>query len=120
MSRMRKLGLGGLAVALSLGTAVTVADASGHDMHTRAANHGAAVSAVARSESTTGEAHGDAVSAVAKKAPTDNDVDKDNDAANGSRISVLATTTTARGAAKGEVISDAASAHGAKMSGRIK
>ena len=114
MSFMTKLGLGGLAVALSLGTAFTVAEAHGMDQSTRKSDHGSAVSAVAKSDATTGEAHGDAVSAAAKVNAGM------SGATHGNAISTLATTTTLTGAATGEAISDAASANGARMSGRAK
>ncbi len=111
----------GLALALSLAAASGVADARtpGHHKHrVHPANHGAAVSAVAKSDATTGEAHGDAVSAVARSDAGKSSTNASSNAQNtqGSTISTLAQTTTATGEAKGDAISAAAQMHGAATS----
>lgn len=105
----------GLALALSFGAASVAADArTVGDHHKQPANNGAAVSAVARSSSTSGEEHGDAVSAAARS----------NDEANGSAISAIASgfgatisalAKATTGANKGDTISDAAQMHGATV-----
>jgi len=99
----------GLALAVSLGAASISADARTPGHHKHPANHGAAVSAVARSDSTTGEAHGDAVSAVARS----NAGRAETAATHGNAVSTLATGTTMTGEAKGDAISALArSGHG--------
>lgn len=104
MMLIAKGAVAGLALAVSLAGASMTADArtAGHH-HKHPANHGAAVSAVARSTSTTGEAHGDAVSAVARS-----DAGRSGTSAmstQGNAVSTLATATTLSGEAKGDAVS---------------
>jgi hypothetical protein len=91
------------ALALGSGSDALAADGHSRHGHKHPANHGAAVSAVARSDATTGEAHGDAVSAVARSnaggtPPT-------SASTSGNAVSTLATTTAMTGEAKGDAIS---------------
>lgn len=90
-----------------------------HSSPSHPANHGAAVSAVARDHSLTGKAHGAAVSAVARangqahrhagKPGGSDESGESGSSGRGSTISTLARSTKATGAGKGAAISTAAS-----------
>jgi hypothetical protein len=94
------------ALAIGSGADALAADGQGRHKAKHPANHGAAVSAVARSDATTGDAHGDAVSAVARS-----NAGTHATSTSGNTVSTLATTTTLTGEAKGDAVSALAS-HG--------
>ncbi len=119
MTLFAKGAAAGLALAVSLGAASILADARSSGDHKHPTDHGAAVSAVARSDGTTGEAHGDAVSAVARS----------NGGSSGSSISAIATGFGAQisalahattGTGKGDIISAMAQTHGTVVSTAAK
>ncbi len=106
MTFIAKGAAAGVALALSLGAASLIAEARTSGNHDHPANHGMAVSAVAKSDSTSGEAHGDAVSAVARSdAGGTHAASTPAPSTHGSAVSTLATTTPLMGEAKGDAIS---------------
>lgn len=108
-----------LALAASLGTASVVAEAQATE---EASDHGTAVSAVAKSDATTGRAHGEAVSAIAKgdagkaEEAGGNSGSSMSDIATGFGATISALAKAATGEDRGATISAAAKVHGATVS----